>query len=166
LHNIGTIDLSNFFNTKAEANDFVTRLATISENLYQTDFTIEHALMEAFGIKKKDIFILLLREQGIPLDATSALKEFFCQLAKSVATFPVLTITVSFEPKEQTLKTLSTWFVVNTKRQVIFDIQVDPSLLAGAAITFNGKFFDFSVRSHFDQIFNDALTTKENPFRT
>ncbi len=56
---------------------------------------------------------------------------------------PVITLTVAFEPNKQMLKSVSEWFVVNTKKQMLFDIRIDRTLIAGAAINYEGKFLIF-----------------------
>ncbi len=56
-----TIDLSSFFKTQSQANDFSSRLATISKEIYQTNFTIEKALTEQFGVEDKLPDYTLLR---------------------------------------------------------------------------------------------------------
>lgn len=153
-----TIDLSSFFQTKSQANDFSARLATISEQTFQLDFNLEKSLMEQFGINKKDKFITLLRDNSISVDATKAIKDFITKLQETIATLTVVPISLAFEPKEQTLKALSEWFAINLKRQVLFDITVDRKLIAGAAITFNGKYKDFSIKAKFDETVTRILT--------
>jgi F0F1-type ATP synthase delta subunit len=157
------LDLSDFFKTKAQANDFSARLAAISQEVYKTDFDLDAILMKQFGLHKKDQFVSLLREKNIRSDSASDLKEFLTQLQEMVSTIPVLTLTIAFEPKEQTLKRIAEWFVTNIHRQVVFDIIIDPGLIAGAAISFNGKHTDFSIKNSFEQICNAVMDTAKKP---
>lgn len=151
------LDLSYFFKTKLQAGDFSTRLATISQQIYETHFSLETALVDAFGMQKKDKFIVLLRDNAVNTDSPTALKEFLDKLQEKIAALPVLSLTIAFEPKEQTLITISEWFLLHMKRQVLFETITDPQLIAGAAITFNGKFLDFSVKSKFEGILNSIV---------
>ena len=125
-----TIDLSDFFTTKAQATDFSTRLSAIMEATYKTDFNLEKTLMEQFGIEKKDKFIGLLRDNNISIDSGASLKAFLTKIQTDIASIATLPIVIAFEPREQTLKTLSEWFFLNMKKQVLFDIKVDKNLLA------------------------------------
>jgi F0F1-type ATP synthase delta subunit len=153
------LDLSDFFNTKSQANEFVTHLSAISDEIYQTNFNLEKILMEEFGIRKKDKFISLLRENKISVDSASALKEFLGKIQTKISTLPIITLTVAFEPKEPTLAALSEWFLINMNKQVLFEITVDPDIIAGAAINFNGKFQDYSIKLKFEEILKKILTT-------
>ncbi len=143
------MDLTYFFKTKSQANDFSSRLATVSENIYQTDFNLDQALMEAFGIQKKDKFLSLLRDNNVNVESASALKAFFTKIQKEISTLPVLTLTVAFEPKGQTLQAIAEWFVLNTHKQMLFEIVINYDLIAGAALNYNGKFIDCSIRPVF-----------------
>jgi len=160
------LDLSYFCKTKGQALDFSSRIASIAETIYHTNFSLERSLTEQFGIQKKDRFISLLREQQIGIDQRNALKEFFSLLQEKVAFLPVLSLTIAFEPNEAVLQAVSQWFLINTKKQVVFDIQIDRSLIAGASLTFNGKFKDYSIRTQFQSEVEDVLKPPELPQQT
>lgn len=154
------MDLSHFFITKSQATDFSVGLATLSEMLYRTDFSLEQALMEIFGMKKKDLFLSLLREYHILQDSPSGLKDFITTIQTTIAQLPVFSLTIAFEPKEQTLKALANWFALQIKKQVLFDFTVDASLIAGATFTYNGQFKDYSVKVAVVQALQKLLTQK------
>jgi F0F1-type ATP synthase delta subunit len=155
------IDLSDFFTTKTEAADFSARITAIYEMLFKTNFNLDNALTDQFGINKKDRFIMILHESNINPESLPAVKDFLFLLITKVNALPVLALTVAFEPHTQTLKTISEWFFLNMKKQVLFEITVDRHLVAGAAITYNGKFFDFSIRPVFERIVKNYLDILE-----
>ena len=148
-------DLSGFFTTNIEAADFLTRLSTISEEIYKTDFDLEKALIEQLGIRKKDRFAILLRDNKISPGSNPALKDFFDKIREKISSMPVIYLTLAFEPGEETLKILSDWFPLNINKQVLLDIKTDTNLIAGAYISFNGKYLDSSVRPIFDQTYKE-----------
>jgi hypothetical protein len=154
------ISLSDFFHTKPQATDFSIHLATISEDIYHTDFNLEKALIEHFGIKKKDQFISLLRNNKINIYSNSELKTFFDKIQATISNLPLLSLAIAFEPSEETLKALSEWLILNIHKEVLFDITVDTKLIAGATISFNGKYAECSIKPKFDQIFHDVLINR------
>lgn len=159
------LDLSAFFQTKAQANDFSARIATVSEKIYETDFHLEKALMNQFGLKKKDAFMIVLRDHNVDIEKHTELKKFFEDIQKSIKELPVLTLTLAFEPKDQHLKALAEWFVLNIKQQMLFEITVDPHLIAGASISFKGKTLDYSIRPKLDEVMKKVLQTAEDTER-
>lgn len=155
------LDLSDFFTTKIEAADFSARITAIYEMLFRTNFNLENALTDQFGINKKDRFIMILHANNVNPESLPAVKDFLFLLITKINALPVLSLTVAFEPHAQTLKTISEWFFINMKKQVLFEISIDRRLVAGAAITYNGKFFDFSIRPTFERIVKNYLNKLE-----
>lgn len=155
-----TLDLSELFTTKSQADDFASRLALITQKIFETGFNPEAALLEHFGIQKKDTFMTLLRTNHINSESRIAIKQFIEKIQERISTLSVISLVLAFEPNEIVLQSLSRWFIVNTSRQVLFDIKVDTNLIAGAAILSNGKYLDFSIKPHFDRIFQEVLTPK------
>lgn len=152
-----SLNLSDFFTTKGQATDFLSRLATLSEMIYKTDFNLETSLMGLLGIQKKDKFLTLLRENNISSNSAGDLKNFIITLQTTITKLPVFSLTIAFEPTEQTLKVISEWFVMNLKKQAIFDFIVDPSIIAGAIINYNGKFKDYSFKNPVKQMLTTLL---------
>lgn len=155
------MDLSDFFTTKAQATDFSARLETFSEMMYKTDFQVENALTELFGMQKKEKFLTLLRENNIAIDSPSSLKDFTTKVKMKIAQLPVFSFTIAFEPKEITLKAIADWFAVNLKKQMIFDFTVDTSLIAGATINYNGKFKDYSLKQPIQTLLMSLLQAEK-----
>jgi len=152
LTNMGELILSDFFTTKSQANNFSARLSAIMEKIFELDFNLEKNLQEQFGNKKKDKFISLLTENEIPLESSSHLNKFFGQIQETVSALPLASLTFAIEPTEQILKSVSDWFLLNLKKQVLIEPEIDPSLIAGAVVAFQGKRLDSSIRSVFEQI--------------
>lgn len=152
------IDLSGFFTTKTQASDFSTRLAGIAALMYDTRFDLEKILLEQLGIQKKDKFLTLLRHNNIPLDSNFAIKAFVEQIQERIATMPLLTLTIAFEPTERTLRAIAEWFLVNTNKQVLLDVRLDKNIIGGAVVSVNGKFFDFSVRPQFENVLKGVMS--------
>lgn len=161
------LDLTPFFKTKAQATDFSSRLAGISAKVYETNFNLEQALLDEFGITKNDKFMSLLRNNKINPEKATDLKAFFAKIQDTINKLPTLSMTIAFEPKEKTLDALSEWFVMNIKKQMLFEITVDPSVIGGAKLNFSGKFINASVKPIFDrmlvEILNPSQPTNQQP---
>jgi F0F1-type ATP synthase delta subunit len=160
-----TLDFSAFFQTKAQATDFSSRIATVSEKIYETEFDLEKSLMTEFGLKKKELLLTMLRDNEISAESPKKLKDFLADLQKDITSLPVLAIKIAFEPNDKNLKAFSEWFVMNTKNQVLFDITVDRRLVAGAIFNFNGRDADYTIKDKFLEIVHDFVV-KSSPSNT
>jgi F0F1-type ATP synthase delta subunit len=154
-------NFSDFFKTNTQATDFVTRLSSVSEQIYSTDFNLEKALSDQFGIQKKDKFMIILRDNKIPIDSNTALEDFLKKIREKISSMPIVSLMLAFEPKEETLKSISDWFPLNINMQVLLDIKVDPDIIGGTYINFNGKCSDFSIKPVFEQIHDEVMGNKD-----
>jgi len=150
-------DLSEFFITRNQANDFIQSLNNIIDKLYEVDFNLENSLINEFGIDKKDKFMNYLRDNKIKNSSNDELKKFLQNLQNDIRRIPVLTLNIAFEPNETTLKALIQWFLFTLNKQVLIDFIIDKKIIAGASINFNGKFKDYSVKTLFDNIIIQKL---------
>lgn len=157
------LDLSAFFTTKSQATDFTSRVANLSERMYQTDFVLEKSIRDLFGLQKADTFSVLMREMQVNSQSKADLKLFFTKLLDYTNKLPVLTLTLAFEPNDQSLKILSDWFIMNLKKQVLFDIAIDKNLLAGVAMTYKGKYVNFSIRPQAMQLIESIVAKLTQP---
>lgn len=154
---MGEIILSDFFTTKPQANDFSVRLNTISGKIYETDFNLEKILREQFGSQKKDKFISLLRENEISIESNSALSKFIDQIQQTISLLPSANLVLAIEPSEKILKAISDWFLLNLKKQVVIEIEINPDLIAGVAVSYMGKHLDSSIKSEFEKVASNTL---------
>lgn len=150
-------DFSEFFHTRSESGNFMARIANISDKVFETGFNLEKTLDRELGLEKKDKFLVFLRENNVSLDSPKELKDFLDKLQQTISKLPILYINIAFDPSEETLKLLSEWFVLNAKKQFVFDILVKPDLLAGAVLNFNGRFFDYSAKTKFEKIVKNVM---------
>lgn len=146
------MDLSDFFKTKSQASEFSKHLSTILKNIYTTNFDLEKALIHELGLMKKDSFMKLLHAEKISIQSIQDIAKFLQMILDMIPSLSVVTLTIAFEPTEDSLQAFSQWFLMSTKKQVVFDIQIDYKLLAGATITYNGKFKDYSIKPFFDKL--------------
>jgi len=157
------LDLSDLITTKSQAADFLSRLANLIDSLYGTDFHLEKALLDSFGIRKKDRLMSLIRDSGLQPDNPAVLKEFFERVQTAVSALPTVSLTLPFEPDESTLSTISLWFPQNINRQVLLDIIVDRELVAGSSVNYNGKSKDYSVKAVLTRILAASLAGSPPP---
>lgn len=153
------MDLSGFFVTKSQAGDFARGLSNIIDKMYETNFNLENAFAQEFGIDKRDKFMELLHENS---HKNMSLKDYLTSFIEQIKLLPELDITIAYEPNIETLKAISQWFIISFNKQVLLNIKVDRNLIAGAAINFNGKYRDYSIRNQLNEIIKKQLTSTSN----
>lgn len=153
-----TLDLTEFFTTKEESKDFSARLTNLASNLYELDKNLEKSLQEQLGYQKREKFLNLLRDNNIPLDSNQEITKFLERVTKEISSMSEITITIAVEPNEEILKTIADWFLLNLKKQILINIAVNPKLIAGAEVDFQGNHTEFTVAKVLS-----SLDTSKNP---
>jgi len=154
------MDLSSFFVTKSQANDFSKGISNIIDEMYEVNFNLENAFALEFGIDKRDRFMELLHENS---HKNLSLKDYLTSFIEQIKILPELDITIAYEANTETLKSISQWFIINYGRQVLINIKIDRNLIAGAVININGRYKDFSFRNNLNEIIKKQLATLSAP---
>lgn len=75
------------------------------------------------------------------------LYQLFDSMDETINNIPPLVIYLAFEPNEETKAQISQWLRSNLTKKFIFEIKLDPSLIGGAALVWQGVYKDYSLRT-------------------
>ncbi|KPJ73616.1 hypothetical protein AMJ48_00040 [Parcubacteria bacterium DG_74_1] len=85
-------------------------------------------------------------------------KEEVSRLEKELRALPEIKLDIAFSPKDNFLNTISQWLQRELGQRTILDITVNPKVVAGAIIEYQGIWRDFSLAKKIDQLFSEKLT--------
>lgn len=75
--------------------------------------------------------------------------EFITSVETSVEHLPVFTLHLSFIPSSRFMESVSAWIHAQTRTPVLIDTRIDPMIIMGARIEWNGRLKDYSIsRKH------------------
>ena len=97
---------------------------------------------EALAVLDKHFFNLFTRDNLYPLINT---------LTEELKVLPVLTLYLSVLIDDYLVDELGVWFRQNLHPELIMEIHIDPTLLAGSAYVWNNRYHDLSLHYFFDQ---------------
>ena len=103
-------------------------------------------------------------EQHIPqfikseFAAASDKSEFLEDLKKEIVNALVLDLTVAKYLDETELNIISRWVKSNVGTSVVLSIKVDPAVVAGAQMSFQGKFADYTYKTRLEGAINNIIT--------
>jgi hypothetical protein len=109
------------------------------------------------GIVSKELFDILEKDfskMGWELKQT---RNYLEKLKEQLSKIDIAEITLAFKPSEEFLSTLSMWTGNNLGKNTIPDIVVDPNIIAGLRITYQGRLKDFSFRN----LLKDAMKSEK-----
>jgi hypothetical protein len=131
-------DLLSFVKTIDDVNLLLADIGVLEKNLFKTTA----ATAETTPLPKNilDFFARLFSE-----DKRDRI-EILTGVKKDLTDLPLLKMTLAIKPDSATIDVLSAWARKNITADVILDLSYDPAIIAGAQISWKGKYGDFSLR--------------------
>lgn len=77
--------------------------------------------------------------------------QVLAKLEKDIKSAQTLTVYLSFEMPDNEKDKLGAYLRANFKKDLIFEIKLDPNIIGGAALSWKGIYKDFSLRARIDQ---------------
>lgn len=124
--------------TKDQADLLIREIEILENGLYKID--------KDTPVRAETISEFEMRKATQP-DVGRVLADWRVEIEK----FQVLNLTVAYEPNLANLTKIWQWANVNLGSNVVLDIDCDFRLIAGAIVTWKGKYRDYSFQ--FDQAY-------------
>ncbi len=151
-------DIVTLVRTKNEANEFQKQLDHLLSDLF-TDVSFETLLREYVSYEKQEKLLTLFSKEHINIKQITGVQSCLQDIKKIIAQIPVVTLAISFAPKQQMLEIIATWFLVNTKKPVLLDIIINRNLIGGAIIEYKGIFKDYSLKKILEEKYQQGDLT-------
>jgi hypothetical protein len=90
-------------------------------------------------------------------------------LKRQLESVKAINLTISFEPTPSAIENICNWVRQNLGQGIVINFVIDPKIIAGAIISYKGKYIDLSLLTKFNESFDElirnipqkAATTKE-----
>jgi F0F1-type ATP synthase delta subunit len=73
-------------------------------------------------------------------------KDYLKKLEAELEKIKIVRLTLAFDPTEEFLDKITDWIQKNVGQGYVLEVNIEPAIIAGARIEFEGKFFDFSLQ--------------------
>ncbi len=97
------------------------------------------------NIKTKKELVLALEEIESKKYKEKFPSKELSQMKKTLLGLPIVKLEIAFSPSEEFLQKISNWMEKNLGKKVILDVTVNPKIIGGAIIEYQGKWRDFSL---------------------
>ncbi|OGM15206.1 hypothetical protein A2V56_04310 [Candidatus Woesebacteria bacterium RBG_19FT_COMBO_42_9] len=133
-------ELVKLARTKDEALKLIDELDLIYDSLFENSKEpLDEVLAKKVSAKTVEIVKAAFSKGVDKAKYLKAAKELL-RRAK------IITLTLAFEPREETIEKLSVWISKNIEGVALLDITKNESLVGGAILIFQGNYRDFSLR--------------------
>ncbi len=93
------------------------------------------------------------------INASEDVKVYLSTLMKTLEELEVVHLELAIEPTGELIEKLSLWFDKNLAKPTIMDFELKPDLIAGAAVSYQGKYRDYSLSKKIDDYLKENKKT-------
>lgn len=103
------------------------------------------------GLEEDFIFLEKIAGELIKSISAENVNESFKLLEDAISHAKIILIYLPFEAPEQEINKLGSWFKQNLGPTSLIEINYDPGLIGGCALSFNGMYKDYSLRARINE---------------
>lgn len=146
-------DLITSLKTTQEVDNLSLEIDQLSSSLFDSEnLSLDKALNLISTNSAKKISEIFTKN-NLSRENKESIKDFLDTLASLIKKFKVIKLILSFDPTRKTIENTHAFVSQNIGTGYILDIEVLENVLAGAAIMFNGKYKDFTLRKSLEEAF-------------
>ncbi len=133
--------------TTHEANQYINALETLqSEEYLQTKVTFNQVLTTLLPYTLSEKLQRALQTSGILDKNQSEQQTYFEKLKEKIKSLPQVKLTLAFVPTQDFLQECCKDLSTILKQPVLIDLTIDQAIIAGAQISYNGKYIDATTK--------------------
>jgi len=102
-------------------------------------------------------FFEKMEEKGMLSKNPEQQSSFLEKIKKYLLSLPEVKLEIAFSPSSDFLKKINLWFKEELGQKVILDLTVNPKIVGGAIIEYQGNWQDYSLAKKIDRLINDKL---------
>ncbi|MFV1916995.1 MAG: F0F1 ATP synthase subunit delta [Patescibacteria group bacterium] len=137
---------------KVRTTQEVTRLEEEVDLLLASVYKVDKGTFEEVLDRQVRVWIAQAIKEKMAKEGIGK-EEFLRDLKEKIGKIKVLRVTLAFELTEASLDRLHNWVAANVEGSTVFEISYNPTLLAGAIVTYEGRYKDYSLRKKFSGYF-------------
>ena len=140
--------------TTSDAEALMNQLDQMLANLFRIDkVTFEKNVNHNLNYDIANALKNTIATSGITYANHEEMKSFLTGLKEELKSCQVMTLTIACKPSAELVNSICDWVNENLGRKVLLEVNVDPYILGGAIIIFNGVYMNFSVKKKLEDIF-------------
>lgn len=140
-----------------QTTDDVVKLDEEIDLLLQSIYHVDKDMIEDTLERMVRIRVAMEIRKIIKQTASSRKEDIKILLSnayRTICALPILKLTLAFEPSEAVIGNLSRWARQNLAAGILLDLSLDRSVLGGSVISYNGKFYDLTLKKKLQAVFD------------
>ncbi|CAN5323415.1 hypothetical protein BH10PAT1_BH10PAT1_1840 [soil metagenome] len=137
-------EITNLILTKDDFNILIRELDLLEESLYEIKNNFDSVLKNSVRSEVSKLISNAILNQ----DKAKVLKEIRLEMNQ----IKFAEIILAKDPSNEFISKISDWLTKLQNRRIAINIKIDQSIIGGAIISFEGKYFDGSLKNKLEKI--------------
>ena len=138
--------------TKEELIFFLEEIAKIRQIIFKDNGALLSKKVERkVGGELKGL-LERLEKEGVISESRGQQLAFWEELEKELQHLPEIKLEIAFSPNDDYLEKISQWLEKELGRKIILDLAINPKIVGGAIIEYQGNWRDFSLAKEIDKL--------------
>ena len=146
-------DVIESLKTTQEVANFLSEIDVFLLTFFKSEkISIEQALSSVSADSAQKIS-QAFSKNNLDINDKDTVTGFFKNLKELAGKLNVIKLTLAFDPTAKTVENIHNFVKENIGTGYILEIEVEPDILGGSIIIFNGKYNDFSLKKSIEEVF-------------
>jgi F0F1-type ATP synthase delta subunit len=144
-------DLGVTLRTINDLHIFRNRMKLLTENVYKGRKKFEETLNREFPSSVADIIKSYLHEE-MDIAENKSLITLLREINEEIEKIKIITLTVAQSLTSHVIDDVNIWIKRNVGSDIVIEIVIEPDVIAGAAISYLGKYGDFTLAKKLQKV--------------
>jgi F0F1-type ATP synthase delta subunit len=138
--------------TRSEVMSFLAEIEGMKEAVYKTgEKSLEQVLRSGVGAKSAGVVLAQLEKSGKLANQEYA-DKFLGEVVDRLKLMPVVKLELAIDPTREFLTKVRDRITEYIGQQVAVDYQIEPKLMAGMRVAYEGKYFEASLEAKWPEV--------------
>lgn len=138
--------------TKEELIFFLEEIAKIRQIIFKDSGALLSKKAERKVSGETKELLERLEKEGVISESRGRQSAFWEELEKELQSLPEIKLEIAFSPDGDSLEKISQWLEKESGRKIILDLAINPKIVGGAIIEYQGNWRDFSLAKDIDKL--------------
>jgi len=145
-------DFAEKIRTKEELIFFLEEIARVRQIIFRDKEVSLSKKIEGKVNGELKKFLESLEKEGVISGSRERQSAFLEKLEKELQSLPEIRLEIAFSPDDDSLERISQWLEKELGQKIILDLTINPKVVGGAIIEYQGNWREFSLAKEIDQL--------------
>ncbi len=150
-------DLTEKIKTKEELILFLEELSQAQQAAFKQGGVLLSEKLKGKISEELKNFLERTEKNGMLSKNPEQQYSFLEKIKKYLLSLPEVKLEIAFSPSDDFLKKIGLWFKEALGQKIILDLTVNPKIVGGAIIEYQGNWRNYSLAREIDKSINDKL---------